>query len=189
MTERRDGRELLGDERAEALLERFGRTRVLVVGDAFLDEYLYGDAVRVSPEAPVPVVQVESGETVVDTAGAETQTVEMSFFERFLQIIVDPNIAFVLLSLGTLGLIFELSNPGSILPGVAGVLMMVTGFYALGTLVMRFLLREPASARIALVDELPATIALNLLLTFPVFALVKWLFKPAQRPPEVEFVG
>ena len=66
---------------------------------------------------------------------------------------------------------------------------VVTVLYALGSLVMRFLLREPASARIALVDELPATIALNLLLTFPVFALVKWLFKPVQRPPEVEFVG
>ena len=66
---------------------------------------------------------------------------------------------------------------------------VVTVLYALGSLVMHFLLREPASAKIALVDELPATIALNLLLTFPVFALVKWLFKPAQRPPEVEFVG
>jgi rod shape-determining protein MreD len=66
---------------------------------------------------------------------------------------------------------------------------VVTVLYALGTLVMRFLLREPASAKIALVDELPATIALNLLLTFPVFALVKLLFKPAQRRPEVEFVG
>jgi rod shape-determining protein MreD len=66
---------------------------------------------------------------------------------------------------------------------------VVTVLYALGSLVMHFLLREPASAKIALVDELPATIALNLLLTFPVFAVVRWLFKPAQRPPEVEFVG
>jgi rod shape-determining protein MreD len=66
---------------------------------------------------------------------------------------------------------------------------VVTVLYALGTLVMHFLLREPASAKIVLVDELPATIALNLLLTFPVFALVRRLFKPAQRPPEVEFVG
>ena len=66
---------------------------------------------------------------------------------------------------------------------------VVTVLYALGSLVMHFLLREPASAKIALVDELPATIALNLLLTFPVFAVVKWLFKPAPRPPEVEFVG
>ena len=66
---------------------------------------------------------------------------------------------------------------------------VVTVLYALGTLVMRFLLREPASAKVVLVEELPATIALNLLLTFPVFALVRRLFKPAQRPPEVEFVG
>jgi rod shape-determining protein MreD len=66
---------------------------------------------------------------------------------------------------------------------------VVTVLYALGSLVMHFLLREPASAKIALVDELPATIALNLLLTFPVFALVRFLFKPAPRPPEVEFVG
>ena len=60
--------------------------------------------------------------------------------------------------------------------------------YALGSLVMHFLLREPAPARIALVDELPATIALNLLLTFPVFALVRRLFA-APRLREVEFVG
>ena len=66
---------------------------------------------------------------------------------------------------------------------------VVTVLYAVGSLVMHFLLREPASAKVALVDELPATIALNLLLTFPVFALVKRLFAPAQRPPEVEFVG
>ncbi len=66
---------------------------------------------------------------------------------------------------------------------------VVTVLYAIGSLVMHFLLREPASAKVALVDELPATIALNLLITFPVFALVKWMFKPAQRAPEVEFVG
>jgi rod shape-determining protein MreD len=66
---------------------------------------------------------------------------------------------------------------------------VVTVLYAAGSLVMHFLLREPASAKVALIDELPATIALNLLITFPVFALVKWLFKPAQRRPEVEFVG
>ena len=65
----------------------------------------------------------------------------------------------------------------------------MTVLYAVGSLIMHFLLGEPASAKVALVDELPATIALNLLLTFPVFALVRWLFKPAPRPPEVEFVG
>ena len=66
---------------------------------------------------------------------------------------------------------------------------VVTVLYAIGSLVMHFLLRESAPARIALIDELPATVALNLLLTFPVFWLVKRLFAPPARRPEVEFVG
>ena len=52
---------------------------------------------------------------------------------------------------------------------------VVTVLYAVGSRVMPVLRREPAPAKGALVDELPATIALNLLLTFPVFALGKWL--------------
>ncbi|HLT18355.1 MAG TPA: nodulation protein NfeD [Thermomicrobiales bacterium] len=75
------------------------------------------------------------GQTVrLRTEGATVRDVEMSFFEKLLQVIVDPNVAFVLLSLGTLGLIFELSNPGAIFPGVAGAIMVIVGFYALGTL-------------------------------------------------------
>ena len=79
-------------------------------------------------------VIVNGDSAVVNTADATVRSVEMSFFERILQIIVDPNVAFVLLSLGTLGLIFELSNPGAIFPGVAGAIMVILGFYALGTL-------------------------------------------------------
>lgn len=66
---------------------------------------------------------------------------------------------------------------------------VVTVLYAVGSVVLHFMLREPAPARIALVDALPATIALNLLLVFPVFALIRRLFAPPHRPPEVEFVG
>jgi len=66
---------------------------------------------------------------------------------------------------------------------------VVTVLYAIGSLVMHFLLRESAPARIVLIDELPATVALNLLLTFPVFWLVRRLFAPPARRPEVEFVG
>jgi rod shape-determining protein MreD len=66
---------------------------------------------------------------------------------------------------------------------------VVTVLYAIGSLAMHFLLRESAPARIVLVDELPATVALNLLLTFPVFWLVRRLFAAPGRRPEVEFVG
>src|SRR4030095_8892236 len=66
---------------------------------------------------------------------------------------------------------------------------VVTVLYAVGSLVMHFLLREPAPAQVVLIEELPGTIALNLLLTLPVFALVRRLFAAPARPPEVEFVG
>jgi rod shape-determining protein MreD len=65
---------------------------------------------------------------------------------------------------------------------------VVTVLYAVGAVVLHFMLREPAPAR-ALVDALPASVALNLLLAFPVFSLVRRLFAQPERRPEMEFVG
>jgi rfaE bifunctional protein kinase chain/domain len=50
--------------RAEQLLERMRKARVAVIGDVMLDRYLVGDAERLSPEAPVPVIAVESESTM-----------------------------------------------------------------------------------------------------------------------------
>ncbi len=61
--------DLLDDARARDLVDAFARVRLLVVGDVFLDEYLYGDALRVSPEAPVPIVRVDSELVVLGGAG------------------------------------------------------------------------------------------------------------------------
>jgi membrane-bound serine protease (ClpP class) len=79
-------------------------------------------------------VLVGNQTVTVQTAGASFAEIEMSFFEKLLQVITDPNIAYVLVSLGTLALIFELANPGGIGPGAVGGIMLVTGFYGLGTL-------------------------------------------------------
>jgi D-beta-D-heptose 7-phosphate kinase/D-beta-D-heptose 1-phosphate adenosyltransferase len=46
-------------EESRALLGRFSGCRILVVGDVMLDEFLWGDAARISPEAPVPVVEIQ----------------------------------------------------------------------------------------------------------------------------------
>ncbi len=66
---------------------------------------------------------------------------------------------------------------------------VVTVLYAVGSLILHYLLREPASANIALVHVLPGSVLLNLVLAFPVFALVRRLFHPPAQRPEVEFVG
>jgi D-beta-D-heptose 7-phosphate kinase/D-beta-D-heptose 1-phosphate adenosyltransferase len=50
---------LLSRERIEALMVKMAQRRVVVVGDAMLDIYLEGEAERISPEAPVPVVTVQ----------------------------------------------------------------------------------------------------------------------------------
>jgi len=57
-----------------------------------------------------------------------------NFIENFLDIIADPNIAFLLLSLGSLALFIEIINPGQIFPGVFGVIALLLGFFALSVL-------------------------------------------------------
>lgn len=79
-------------------------------------------------------VTIDGQQVIVHTRGAAIHEIDMSFFEQLLQVVTDPNIAFILLSLGSLALFFELANPGSIGPGAIGALMMITGFYGLGTL-------------------------------------------------------
>lgn len=66
----------------------------------------------------------------LDTGGASLRTVEMGWQDRFLHIVVNPNIAFVLMLLGMYGLIFELQSPGLGAPGIIGVISLVLALYA-----------------------------------------------------------
>lgn len=71
---------------------------------------------------------------------------------------------------------------------------VVTFLFAVGELALHFLLGEPVEARAALVDSMPATLLLNLLLTVPVYALVRRLLAPETRETgtrgaEVPIVG
>ncbi len=72
------------------------------------------------------------------TAGAEVTTLEMSGFQRFLSTIAHPNIAYILMTLGGLGLYFELSNPGAVLPGVIGGICLILAFFALSVLPVNY---------------------------------------------------
>jgi membrane-bound serine protease (ClpP class) len=69
---------------------------------------------------------------------AKIQEYGMSFIEKLLNILSDPNIAYILMMLGFYGLMFELYNPGSILPGIAGVICLVLAFYSLNTLPINY---------------------------------------------------
>ena len=79
-------------------------------------------------------VQLSSGKVVLNTRGLPVVPIEMSPLESLLHAVSDPTIAYILLSLGTMGLIFELSNPGAILPGVIGGICLLFALFGLGTL-------------------------------------------------------
>lgn len=65
----------------------------------------------------------------VHTAGAPITRVGMSWSMRLLKNIIDPNVVFLLFSAGLIGLAFELTHPGVILPGVAGAICLVVALY------------------------------------------------------------
>jgi membrane-bound serine protease (ClpP class) len=75
---------------------------------------------------------------VLATSGAEITTLEMTGFQRFLSAIAHPNIAYILMTLGGLGLYFELSNPGAVLPGVVGGICLILAFFALSVLPVNY---------------------------------------------------
>jgi membrane-bound serine protease (ClpP class) len=73
-------------------------------------------------------------EVVIDTADYGTTRNEMNAVEKFLQTISDPNIAYILFTLATIGLITEISNPGLVFPGITGGISLCLAFYSLGVL-------------------------------------------------------
>jgi membrane-bound serine protease (ClpP class) len=75
---------------------------------------------------------------VVRTAGAEVVPIEMSLRQRVLSAIAHPNIAYLLLSLGILGLTVELWSPGAIAPGVIGALSLLLAFFSLQMLPVNY---------------------------------------------------
>jgi membrane-bound serine protease (ClpP class) len=80
------------------------------------------------------MVPSADGDEPVRTTGAGVHTIEMNLFERILSVLADPNIAFLLISLGSLALVIELWSPGLWVPGAIGVISLILGFAGVGNL-------------------------------------------------------
>jgi membrane-bound serine protease (ClpP class) len=83
-------------------------------------------------------VEVASGWKVLATRGLKVVRMRMGMRERFLATLSDPNIAYILMILGFYGLLFEIYNPGSVLPGVVGSICIVLAFFAFQTLSVNY---------------------------------------------------
>lgn len=83
-------------------------------------------------------VEVASGKVTLATRNARVVRREMNLRYRLLEKISNPNVAFILMTLGFWGLFFELSHPGAVFPGVVGALFLILGFFALQTLPVNY---------------------------------------------------
>ena len=84
------------------------------------------------------VVRLPFGEHVLQTKNAVVQNYSMSVWEKILNIISDPSIAYILLLLGMYGIMFELYNPGAMLPGIVGVISLILAFYSMHSLPVNY---------------------------------------------------
>jgi membrane-bound serine protease (ClpP class) len=71
---------------------------------------------------------------LLETQGVEVQVYKMGWIMDFLYSIADPTIAYILLSIGSLGIMAEIFSPGLIFPGIVGAICLLMAFYALGVL-------------------------------------------------------
>jgi len=83
-------------------------------------------------------IELSSGEKILHTASATIEERKMNVWEKILDIISDPNIAYILFLLGLYGLLFELYNPGAILPGIVGVISLILALYSMHTLPVNY---------------------------------------------------
>jgi len=94
----------------------------------------------------VHLLQKIDGKTIELTAGEKklflkepvVELYKMSVWEKLLNVLSDPTIAYILLMIGMYGIMFELFSPGAILPGIAGVIALILAFYSMQTLPVNY---------------------------------------------------
>lgn len=100
----------------------------------------------VAPNLPALLAAIDGrevrrfdGTTVkLELAGREVRTLEMTLRQKLLSWIMNPNVAFILMSLGMLAIWAEFNHPGAILPGVVGLIAILLAVFALNLLPTRF---------------------------------------------------
>lgn len=97
-------------------------------------DFIADDIEAVAEKADGRRITAGSATRALQTRGATIEVVEVDFLTQALNVLSNPNVAFMLMMVGIYGLIFEFTNPGSIGPGVIGVICLVLALYALNQL-------------------------------------------------------
>jgi len=122
--------------------ERAVRESVSLSADAALEEGVI-DAVASDSQALLDrfdgvTVALDSGDVVLNFSGAQIVERLPDWRQRLLAAVTNPNVAYILMLVGIYGLIFELANPGSLVPGTIGAISLLLALYALQALPINF---------------------------------------------------
>ena len=83
-------------------------------------------------------VRVSTGETTISTEGMTLEYIDPDWRTELLSIITNPNVAYILMLVGVYGIIFELMNPGGIVPGVLGSICILVALFAFQALPINY---------------------------------------------------
>jgi len=83
-------------------------------------------------------IELPGGQKILNTENANVQKLEMTFSQKLLSILSDPNLAYILLMFGIYGIFFELYSPGAIFPGVVGGICLILAIYSMHTLPVNY---------------------------------------------------
>ena len=121
----------------KAVLESFSVTETEAVKERIVD-FIAVDVPDLLAQMQGRTVTLAGVAVELQTKGAEVVTLPMSKRQEFLATITHPNVAYLLMLLGTLGLIFEFTHPGLSFPGIAGLICLLLALYAFQTLPVSF---------------------------------------------------
>jgi membrane-bound serine protease (ClpP class) len=89
----------------------------------------------IAPDLPTLLDRADGRKTkpkgiVLNTAGAQVTTVKIGLWKSILDLLIDPNVVYIMLTIGLIGIIVELWNPGLIFPGTVGAISLIISLYA-----------------------------------------------------------
>jgi len=119
---------------AEATIEDAKAVSASEALEAGLIDFIANDVHDLLSQLDGYTVKTPDGEQTLDTANAEVSQLELSIIEQLLLVLTNPNIVFILITIGVQAILIELSSPGGWVAGFIGVVCIALATYGLGVL-------------------------------------------------------
>lgn len=119
---------------AESTIEEAQAASASEALEAGLIDFIATDVYDLLRQLDGTVVQMDAGERTLNTADAQVETIDQSFIEQLLAALTNPNIVFLLITIGVQAILIEISSPGGWVAGFIGVVCLALAAYGLGVL-------------------------------------------------------